>query len=100
MSSSDDESLSGECDWCHDGRGLCDRPHLDDDRRFSIKLEETFEVETVRNDDKCFFSSLSMTSTISTCNFHLLQFEYSLSHAMQDAMSWRGWILKTMKFLK
>ena len=34
------------------------------------------------------------------CNFHLLQFEYSLSHAMQDAMSWRGWILKTMKFLK
>ncbi len=56
MSSSVDESLPRECDWCHDGRGLCDRPHLDDDRRFSIKLEETFEVETVRNDDKCFFS--------------------------------------------
>ena len=55
MSSSDDESLPGECDWCHDGRGLCDRPHLDDDRRFSIKLEETFDAETVRNDDKCFF---------------------------------------------
>ena len=30
-------------------------PHLDEDRRFSIKLEETFDVETVRNDDKCFF---------------------------------------------
>ncbi|XBI39494.1 hypothetical protein VPH35_124253 [Triticum aestivum] len=47
MSSSDDESLPGECGWCHDDRGLCDRPHLDDDRRFSIKLEETFDVETL-----------------------------------------------------
>ena len=40
MSYSDDESLPGECDWCHDNRGLCDRPHLDEDRR---------------NDDKCYF---------------------------------------------
>ena len=55
MSYSDDESLPGECDGCHDDRGLCDRPHLDEDRRFSIKLEETFDVETVRNDDKCYF---------------------------------------------
>ena len=55
MSYSDDESLPGECDWCHDDRGQCDRPHLDEDRRFSIKLEETFDVETVRNDDKCYF---------------------------------------------
>ena len=44
-SSSDDESLPAECDWCHDNRGLCDMPHLDDDRRFSIKLEETFELK-------------------------------------------------------
>ena len=55
MSYSDDESLPGECDWCHDDRGMCDMPHLDDDWRFSIKLEETFDVEMVRNDDKCFF---------------------------------------------
>ena len=55
MSYSDDESLPGECDWCHDDRGQCDRPHLDEDRRFSIKLEETFDVETVRNDEKCYF---------------------------------------------
>ena len=55
MSYSDDESLPWECDWCHDDRGLCDRPHLGEDRRFSIKLEETFDVATVRNDDKCFF---------------------------------------------
>ena len=55
MSSSDDENLSGECSWCHENQGLCDMPHLDDDRRFSIKLEETFDVEMVRNDEKCFF---------------------------------------------
>ena len=24
MSYSDDENLPGECDWCHDDRGLCD----------------------------------------------------------------------------
>ena len=45
----------GEYDWCNDDWGLCDRPHLDEGRRFSIKLQETFDVETVRNDDKCFF---------------------------------------------
>ena len=38
MSYSDDESLPGECDWCNDDRGLCDGSHLDEDRRFSIKL--------------------------------------------------------------
>ena len=55
MSSSDDESLPGECGWCHDDRGMCDKPHLDDDRRFSIKLEEAFDCEMVRYDAKCFF---------------------------------------------
>ena len=76
MSYSDDDSLPGECSWCHDDRGMCDRfVELDEDRRFSIKLEETFDVETVRNNDQCFFSSLRMTSTISTSNFHLLQFD-------------------------
>ena len=56
LSYSDDESLPGECSWCHDDRGLYDRcAHLDEDRCFSIKLEETFNVETVRNNDKCFF---------------------------------------------
>ena len=56
MSYSDDDSLPGECSWCHNDRGMCDRfVQLDEDRRFSIKLEETFDVETVRNNDKCFF---------------------------------------------
>ena len=55
MSSSDDESLLGEFSWFHGDQGLCDRPHLDEDRCFSIKLEETFDVEMVCNDDKCYF---------------------------------------------
>ena len=56
MSYLDDDSLPGECSWCHDDRGMCDRfVELDEDRRFSIKLEETFDVEMVRNNDKCFF---------------------------------------------
>ena len=47
---SDDDDKLPECDWYSDDRGLCDRPHLVDGRRFSIKLDETFTVETVRND--------------------------------------------------
>ena len=54
--SSDDENHPGECDWCHDDRGMCDRfIELDEDRRFSIKLEETCDVHMVRNDDNSFF---------------------------------------------
>ena len=55
MSYSDDASLPGECSWCHDNRGMCDKfVELDEDRRFSIKLEETFDVEMVRNNEKGF----------------------------------------------
>ncbi|EMS49335.1 Bidirectional sugar transporter SWEET14 [Triticum urartu] len=42
--SSDDDRLP-ECDWCGDDRGLCDRPHLVEGRRFSITLQKTFDVE-------------------------------------------------------
>ena len=52
---SSDEEGPGECSWCGDNRGFCDRTHLDDDQRFNIKLEETFDVEMVRNDDYSFF---------------------------------------------
>ena len=56
MSYSDDENRPGECDQCHDDRGMCDRfIELDEDRRFSIKLEETCDVHMVRNDDNSFF---------------------------------------------
>ena len=52
---SDDEREFTMCEYCEDERGLFDRPHLVEGRRFGIKLEETFvDVETVRNDDKCF----------------------------------------------
>ena len=51
---SDDDDRIPECDYCGYDRGLCDRPHLVDGRRFSIKLNETFNVETLRNDDKFF----------------------------------------------
>ena len=56
MSYSDGESLLGECSWCHDDRGMCDMfVELDEDRCFSIKVEETFDVEMVRNDEVIFF---------------------------------------------
>ncbi|XBH54948.1 hypothetical protein VPH35_077140 [Triticum aestivum] len=44
--SSDDEKDFIKCEYCEDQRGLCDRNFLVDDRRFSIKLDETFEVDT------------------------------------------------------
>jgi hypothetical protein len=61
---SDDDDRIPECDYCGDECGLCDRPHLVDGRCFSIKLDETYDVETVRNDksffvikhDFCFFN--------------------------------------------
>ena len=53
--SSDDEKDFIICEHCEDQRGLCDRNFLVDDRRFSIKLDETFEVDTVIHNDKSFF---------------------------------------------
>ena len=52
--SSDDEKDFIMCEYCEDQRGLCDRNFLVDDRRFSIKLDETFEVDTVSHNDKSF----------------------------------------------
>ena len=80
MSYSDDESLPGECDWCHDDRGQCDRPHLDEDRRFSIKLEETFDVEMVRNDDKCYFFVIK--HDFNNFNVYFLSFPLQLAYPM------------------
>ena len=53
--SSDDENDFIMCEDCEDQYGLCDRNFLVDDRRFSIKLDETFEVDTVSHNDKSFF---------------------------------------------
>ena len=52
---SSDEEGPGECSWCGDNRGFCDRPHLHEGWRFSIKLDEAFDCEMVRYDAKCFF---------------------------------------------
>ena len=51
---SDDDRIP-ECEYCGDDRGLCDMPHLEDGRHFIIKVDETFNVYTVRNDEKYFF---------------------------------------------
>ncbi|SPT20784.1 unnamed protein product [Triticum aestivum] len=43
---SDDDGIP-ECGYCYDHRGVCDRfPHLQNDRFFTVKLEETFDVCT------------------------------------------------------
>ena len=52
---SDDENDFGVCEYCEDECDLCDRNFLVDDRRFSIKLDETFEFDTVSHNDKSFF---------------------------------------------
>ena len=52
--SSDDEKDFIKCEYCEDERGLFDGIFLDDDRRFSIKLDENFEVDTVSHNDKFF----------------------------------------------
>ena len=55
MSDDDSERKFGMCEYCEDEHGLCDRPNLEDGRRFSIMLDETFEVDTVSHNDKSFF---------------------------------------------
>nr|XP_020167634.1 uncharacterized protein LOC109753121 [Aegilops tauschii subsp. strangulata] len=41
----DDDDRIPECDYCGDDQGLFDRPHLVDGRCFSVKLDETIDVE-------------------------------------------------------
>ena len=43
------------CEYCEDQRGQCDRNFLVDGRRFSIKLDETFELDTVSHNDMSVF---------------------------------------------
>ena len=50
-----DDDRIPECDYYGNDRGLCDMPHLEDGRCFIIKLDEIFDVYTVRKDDKTFF---------------------------------------------
>ena len=50
----DDENDFGICEYSEDERGLCDSIFLDDDRRFNIKLDENFEVDTISQNDLFF----------------------------------------------
>ena len=87
---SDDENDSGICKYCEDERGLCDGIFLDDDRRFSIKLDENFEVDTVSHNDKSFFVIKHDLYMLHLLQLIILNFHYSTSAspAMQEFLSW------------
>ena len=52
---SDNEREFGMREYCEDERCMCDMPHLVGGRRFSIVLDENFEVDTVSHNDKSIF---------------------------------------------
>ena len=87
---SDDEKDFGICKYCEDERGLCDGIFLDDDRRFSIKLDENFEVDTVSHNDKSFFVIKHDLYMPHLLQLIILNFHYSTSAspAMQEFLSW------------
>ena len=87
---SDNEKDFGICKYCEDERGLCDGIFLDDDRRFSIKLDENFEVDTVSHNDKSFFVIKHDLYMLHLLQLIILNFHYSTSAspAMQEFLSW------------
>ena len=87
---SNDEKDFGICKYCEDERGLCDGIFLDDDRRFSIKLDENFEVDTVSHNDKYFFVIKHDLYMLHLLQLIILNFHYSTSAspAMQEFLSW------------
>ena len=74
---SDDEKDFGICKYCKVERCLRDGIFLDDDRRFSIKLDENFEVDTVSHSDKFFFV---IKHDICFICFHLFIFTILLAY--------------------
>ena len=83
---SDDEKDFSICKYYEDERGLCDGIFLDDDRRFSIKLDENFEVDTVSHNDKSFFV---IKHDICFICFNLIfLYSTSVSPAMQEFLYW------------
>ena len=87
---SDDEKEFGMCKYCQDECGLCDRPHLVGGRRFSMNLDETFEVDTVSHNDKSFFVIKHDLYMFHLLQLIILNFHYSTSAspAMQEFLSW------------
>ena len=84
---SDDEKDFGICKYCEDERGLCDGIFLDDDRRFSIKLDENFKVDTVSHNDKSFFV-IKHDICFICFNLYFFYYSTSVSPAMQEFLSW------------
>ena len=84
---SDDENDFGICKYCEDERGLCDGIFLDDDRRFSIKLDENFEVDTVSHNDKSFFV-IKHDICFICFNLYFFYYSTSVSPAMQEFLYW------------
>ena len=84
---SDDKTDFGICKYCEDERGLCDGIFLDDDRRFSIKLDENFEVDTVSHNDKSFFV-IKHDICFICFNLYFFYYSTSVSPAMQEFLYW------------
>ena len=83
---SDDEKDFGICKYCEYEHDLCDRIFLDDDRLFSIKLDENFEVDTVSHNDKSFFVIKHDICFI--CFHSFFYYSTSVSPAMQEFLYW------------
>ena len=84
---SDDEKDFGIGKYCEDERGVCDGIFLDDDRRFSIKLDENFEVDTVSHNDKSFFV-IKHDICFICFNLYFFYYSTSISPAMQQFLYW------------
>ena len=84
---SDDEKDFGIWKYCKDEHGLCDGIFLDDDRRFSIKLDENFEVDTVSHNDKSFFV-IKHDICFICLNLYFFYYSTSVSPAMQEFLYW------------
>ena len=84
---SDDEKDFGICKYREDERGRCDGILLDDDRRFSIKLDENFEVDTVSHNDKSFFV-IKHDICFICFNLYFFYYSTSVSPAMQEFLYW------------
>ena len=84
---SDDEKDFGICKYCKDERDLCDGIFLDDDRRFSIKLDENFEVDIVSHNDKSFFV-IKHDICFICFNLYFFYYSTSVSPAMQEFLYW------------
>ena len=94
---SDDDGIP-EGGYCYDDRGVCDRfPHLQNDRFFTVKLEETFDVCTLCN-DKHFIviNIITCASFVQRVIYGIFFNSTSTSRSMLDHMYCRSLVLVWM----